>query len=292
VLSTASAAVSGNASNGSSASAGSVVIFSRYTRVDNSPVDDLVALYRVNADGSGLRRLTVPDVDGPVAGRLSPDRSHVAYERESSGDWAIRRLGPGATQQLFAENRCLGSPTWGPSGTRLAFTRNNDSVSGVAIMGVAGKGFRPVPHTGMAHADSNLDWSHDGRLIVFDSWANSTFWLRIVRLDGSGMRRVTSGADPRFSPDDRTLLFSGVGTDAAGLWTIGADGRNRALLLQLADQDTLFDAVWSPDGTAVLYAEGGGLQVFNLASKSTSPLPLPANFCSGGRYFCADLDWR
>jgi len=74
-------------------------------------------IYIVNADGSGLRRLT----DG-IDPALSPDGTRVAFARWGSPHGVfVLDLRTGQEQRIASVNRPRG-PTWSPDGSRLGFT--------------------------------------------------------------------------------------------------------------------------------------------------------------------------
>jgi Tol biopolymer transport system component len=87
------------------------------------------------------------------------------------------------------------------------------------------------PPTGLVQFvtdDENPAWSPDGRLIAFTSnrghvGSHGTGGVFVVRPDGSGLRRVFSGAaeDVAWSPDGRWLAFTGND----GIFVISRQGR-------------------------------------------------------------------
>ncbi len=79
-------------------------------------------IYVMNADGSGLRRLTTG-----FEPALSPDGQRVAFTRwdEPRGLWVINVDGSGE-QFLFGANAAR-SPTWAPDGGAIIFERLNKS---------------------------------------------------------------------------------------------------------------------------------------------------------------------
>lgn len=91
---------------------------------------DLLQIYLVRPDGSGLRRLT--------------------------GDSA------GAGQNRLGAN----AAAWAPDGRRLAFASDRDGDDDIYIVRRDGSGPRKVTHNLVD--DSNPSWSPDGRRIVFD----------------------------------------------------------------------------------------------------------------------------
>jgi Tol biopolymer transport system component len=68
--------------------------------------------------------------------------------------------------------------------------------------------------------------------------------------DSSGIRRLTAGAKPTWSPDGRRLAFHRSGV---GVYVINADGTGDRLMAPNG-----WNAAWSPDGLRIAYNTGVG----------------------------------
>lgn len=102
-------------------------------------------------------------------------------------------------------------------------------------------------------------WSPDGTQLVLSrpdggSPVESDLW--VMNADGSEARRLTS--DPgydyaaRFSPDGDQILFERTNGDGGpALMVIDADGRHVQQIAG-ADEEVIFGAAWSPDGSQVV----------------------------------------
>jgi Tol biopolymer transport system component len=110
-----------------------------------------------------------------------------------------------------------------------------------------------------AFLDAEAEWSPDGNEVamvrcpgeLFGCDASSDIWL--ADSSGGHLRKLTSGTDPTWSPDGKTIAFMGsVGTDERALFLIGADGQNRHLLIP-ATNCSIGRPRWSPDGAWILY---------------------------------------
>jgi dipeptidyl aminopeptidase/acylaminoacyl peptidase len=67
--------------------------------------------------------------------------------------------------------------------------------------------------------------------------------------DGSGLRRLTYGFDPAFSPDGSQIAFARW-DEPRGLWVINADGSGERLLI---GANRARSPTWSPDGRAIVF---------------------------------------
>jgi Tol biopolymer transport system component len=165
-------------------------------------------LFVVNADGTGLRRVTrTTTLD--VQPAWSPDGRRLAFARSVPG-WreeifvvgadgrGLRRLTRNRGQDL--------EPDWAPNGRRLAW----------AFTTARRRGAHPVVHTmnpdGSAKREvtpgAAPDWSPDGRRLAF-SVAGEIYTGEVT---GRGRVEVTFSPDvaevrPRWSPDGRALAF-------------------------------------------------------------------------------------
>lgn len=273
----------------------SLIAFVRYTP-NGFGSDDLATLYLVHPDGSGLRRLTEPGPDGATEARLSPDRSTIAFVGTTADSWgcALVSTRPGSKPQLYSK-ACTSHPAWSPDGNQLAF---NLPEHGIATGALDGSNIRPVPHTNAVERDAMLDWSPDGRTLVFNhvapsrTFPPSAFLVSTIRSDGTGLRQIAAdAAEPRFAPDGRLILYE----DATGhqLHTVQPDGTGNHIRLTLAGRfNEVGSAAWSPDSRSIVYSDGAGLHLLDLVTDTRRLIPLPPRLCTGGTSSCGDLDWR
>jgi Tol biopolymer transport system component len=130
----------------------------------------------------------------------------------------------------------------------------------VQTLGAGNQG-RDVARLRAYDAIGSPSCSGDGRWVAFDAikiaardWVSPSE-CQIVRLDGTGLRKLTDGATPRWSPDGERLVFMReFGPDPArddGVWVINRDGTGERRLGPGRWPD------WSPDGARIAYSLGG-----------------------------------
>jgi Tol biopolymer transport system component len=198
----------------------------------------------VNADGSGIRTLTVPpadlgDDDDPAA---SPDGSLIAFVRDGERVKVMRANGSG----LRDVGEGLFAPEWAPDGTLLAYSTGKT----VVVVRPDGSDRRVVT------SDQNMfgfTWSPDSTSIAYPS----SDGISVVNVRTGGERLLFEGEDawrPAWSPDGSRIAFLGslqgddayervlvMNTDGSGVREVGPD--------PLSDTPD-----WSPDSTRLAFS--------------------------------------
>jgi hypothetical protein len=230
-------------------------------------------IFTIRPGGGGLRRLTrgAGRDDEPA---WSPDGRWVAFDRTSSHDkvtsvYVVGKAG-GRPRLLVRGAR---SPSWSPSGRRLAVLRSGVTCSRSCpsardLWTVAFA--RGKPRLALAGAWSG-DWSPSGRDLAAmredGIWIVSVASGKVRRLSG-----VTGGVGARadWSPDGSKLLLVAnnglvtVSTLDGSITTLVAPPAPLAAIDPRPCSRTLSSPIWSPDGRRIAYEDmacvndGGG----------------------------------
>jgi Tol biopolymer transport system component len=214
----------------------------------------------INADGSGLRLLDVPEVpeDADMPCRAwSPDGTRLLCQVLRFGDdtsvngiYTVRASDGGDLTRLtvspyppdgeFGGGDIPGD--YSPDGSQFVFMRAKPGADPNArhqrgalfVENTDGTGLRQITPYGLpnSHDDAVESWSPDGSAVLFAGERGSLF---VVHPDGTGVRAIpvdTGGGGsfartPSWSPDGTSIVFR-LFLDKAGQWDIyrvRSDGR-------------------------------------------------------------------
>ncbi|HWC25962.1 MAG TPA: hypothetical protein VG474_05200 [Solirubrobacteraceae bacterium] len=246
-------------------------------RVDPPPgVDRAFDIFSMNADGSGVRRLTTnPDVDRQSD--WSPTGRDLAYtirKPNSPINFELSRMtaaGSGHRQLTRTPTgQASSQPSWRPDGKGILFRRSGPGrlVGSIWQMGLFGE--QPALRFQPPNNPLYPSWSPDMKRVLFAAIlsprGDTDRGIFTMEASGGALKTLfdVEGAydsAPAWSPDGRRIAFeSNADVDGGNperdmeIWTMGADGSDRVQLTRNAAHDE--GPAWSPDNRLLAYTSG------------------------------------
>jgi Tol biopolymer transport system component len=243
-------------------------------------------LYRMNANGSGVTRLTFVSGDDNRPDP-SPDGNRIAFASSRDGDWdiydmpntpggtAFKIAGPGSANEF--------DPDWSPDSELIAYTSAQDGdyeiyVSDTDVI----DGPDVTQLTFNSATDGCPDWSPSGSRIAFSSDRSGNREIYVMNANGTGQTRLTDHPAldncPTWSPDGQEIAFRSDRDGDAEIWIMDANGSN----LRQLTHNTLPDwapAAWSPSGhwLAFYTNRGGDWEIYLISVDGIAEFALTNN---------------
>jgi Tol biopolymer transport system component len=205
-----------------------------------------VSVWTVNLDGSGEQPLG-PGFANPTGdAEFSPNGRLIAIGR---ADGPLKHNSPKVSLNLVTTNGrnvrrlvsfgyrgALGDISWAPDGRRLVYqaARFDPRPGGNALFVIPTRGGRPHRITPWRAGDIEVDWSPNGKLLLFRPVpANKDFGgdYYTMRPDGTHLHRLTrfpansTTGHANWSPDGKSIVFANNGVGGQDdIYVMHADG--------------------------------------------------------------------
>ncbi len=239
------------------------------------------SIYTMNANGSGLTRLTNTAQALDAEPDWSPDGSRIVFSRRDAWNfeneqlWLVNADGSGLVMLDIPGS----APAWSPDGARLIYHSKRGATYGVYVCDADGA-------NEVALVDSDSDemypcWSPDGAKIAFVSARDGNPEIYVMDADGSNQARLTNNTardyTPAWSPDGSLIAYV---SDEPGYWRweiylMRADGSNKRRITFMPSTMTAINPDWRPQDLRYLGRPRPGL--------------IPERFAPDS--LCANEDW-
>jgi Tol biopolymer transport system component len=214
--------------------------------------DGNAEIYAMNADGTGLIRLTRTGADEGYPA-WSPDGRTISFDSDRDGNFDVFAMNADGTNvRPLTRHRARDvSATWSPDGTAIVFMSDRedggfdvyrapaDPSSAATRLTRTGSTWFPV-------------FSPDGRTLAFHVGRD----VNTMPAAGGELRRLTTdpenGMHPSWSPDGQRLAFMSWRRGKTEIFTMKADGSDQKVLVSMERGDAV-DPRWSPDGSTIAF---------------------------------------
>ncbi|MBN1665848.1 MAG: PD40 domain-containing protein [Anaerolineales bacterium] len=249
-------------------------------------------IYTVQADGSGLARLTDDSAfdDSPA---ISPDGSRIVFltarhdPNPSFPDLKyeiyVMNVDGSNPRRLTNTEAAEDHPSWSPDGGKIIFDTDYDGDGFSEVYTMNPDGTEITRLTFNAANDQFADWSPDGRQIAFSSDRNGNWDIFLMNTDGSNQQALTSSPDwelfPAWSPDGKQIAFNGLIPNSRNtdVYLMDAGGSDVHQLTDSLGFDE--NPAWSPDGTQIAFQtqRDGNFEIYAMNPDGSQQHPLAAH---------------
>lgn len=231
-----------------------------------------------STDLSGAKRLTSGAYDSgwPV---WSPDGKRIAFDSPRTdrtpkdsrhvNDVFLMKADGSGVKRLTDSKGTSGDAAWSPKGSLIAFEAdrgNAKELSAIYVMSASGGKLRRITRPVPPMSDYKPRFSPDGTRLAFvrarGTAERAPAALFTVRLDGTGLRRLTSFSlhadDSDWAPDGKRIVVEAYPNPAAygDIYVVDANGGGPINVSRNpAGQAGCADPVWSPDGSKILFLD-------------------------------------
>ena len=234
-----------------------------------------------------------------VAFALAPDSKSIVFSAAGVGGSDLYRLDLAnmKSDDLIHSTVREDTPAFSPDGNRIVYAAasSRSTVSHIYAYSPADKTREQLTST-MGVYDDMPSFSTDGTQIVFarallhrpysmGGWTWDHWEIYVMRSDGTGVRRLTSGkyymvSPPKFAPDGQTVVFApqnpASGTDTMNVLQV--DLRGKELLKSLTKDGHSSSPTFTPDGKHIVYVSDAAIpfdyELWSMDYDGTHPVQL------------------
>src|SRR5215213_5174425 len=198
--------------------------------VFTSTRDGNAEIYVMNADGSNQKRLS-NSLGSDAHPSFSPDGTKITFISDREGGLEIFTMNSDGSnaKRLTSAPFSKFNPSFSPDGTQILFSAIDGNDSEIWLMNADGT--NPVNLTDNTADDRTAKFNSAGTRIVYmsdvDDPVSHDFDIMIMNADGSNpvnLTNIVGDADPSFSPDGGTVVFTSTSSGNNEIWAMTSGG--------------------------------------------------------------------
>ncbi|MGC8743743.1 MAG: hypothetical protein ACP5T0_07690 [Verrucomicrobiia bacterium] len=157
---------------------------------------------------TGVRKVIARYSGSNISPAVSPDGKRVAMilSKGGSPNLYVANIDGSGLQRLTSTREGESSPCWSPDGKTICFASRAGGAAALYTIPSTGGQMKRLQTIGAINA-TEPDWSPDGTMIAFTAQMGG-FQICIVPATGGEAKILTSGADPSWAPNSRTIIFT------------------------------------------------------------------------------------
>jgi DNA-binding winged helix-turn-helix (wHTH) protein/Tol biopolymer transport system component len=239
------------------------------------------SMWSISVFGGSPRQLT----DDGAGGSVSPDGSHVAFQRNDFGreEWVMRSDGTDQVKVAADQSSWVGQPRWSPDGNRIAYIRMAQTYN-VLESSIEVNDWRN-PRAQTLLSDNRLGpsvyWLPNGLLIYTlrdpENVQGASLWAVLPQQSAeilASSKRITRGIgwinQVTGSADGKLLTFTRENTvSSVYIGALAPDSSHSVAIRRLTlDENQNLPFAWTPDSKAVLFGSNrnGTSEIFKQAT--------------------------
>lgn len=251
-------------------------------------------LYVMNANGTGLREITPPNLPSISSLSWSPGAQYIAFDAIADQKNNIRQVyiikadGSGLKQLTFGQQSSY-NPSWSPDGKNIIFTYDNINMHNkfgwnpqeLYIMKSDGTEARLL-----VDDVSSYSYRSDGTISVSIPATRDLMKTFIINSEGvvqDQLPNFPNNLIPEWSPDGKTIVTRDIYrtdccTDCSGIIVMKSDGSAKVCLKieGITPPTVASAATWSPDGQYIILSAnpGGNWKIYVVKPDGTDLIQL------------------